>query len=416
MRSPLSVAACRPRRRARKKTDMPIIGLTDRGAQFPQIGTLRKGAAKPSDRQPGRDLDHFRFEGLDPDVQAEFAAVYGPEPRQVNVYLPFATVDENFVTWKEHWVKGGLKRRCDGQTCVMTQKPDGKYDHAPHECWCARQPESTPRESLCKPTGRLKVIIPELRRFAYVVALTGSIHDIIELHANLEAIEVSAGSLRGIPLVLRRVERSISMPDDRSGQRVRRNKWLLHIEAAPRWVDLKMAALEHAALSQVSAGRALPAPTLPALPAPVLADVQTGEVIEYGDDDQAPEPAEAAPAPRAEPKDGTATISGTVEGEPVLKFNKDGVLYINLTINGQPYLIKNAAPELQYIEAGDAVTVTAHPEIVKGKQYLVVDSLAGQKDADGMTPWEERAAEAEGAAVEDEPEGEMLTADLPAHL
>ena len=276
---------------------MPIVGLTDRGAQFPQIGMLRKGAAKPNDRQPGRDLDHFRFEGLDDQVQAEFAAVYGPEPRQVNVYLPFATVDENFITWKEHWVKGGLKRRCDGQTCAMIQKPDGKYDQTPHACWCAAQSGQARKEDLCKPTGRLKVIIPELRRFAYIVALTGSIHDIIELHANLEAIEVSAGSLRGIPLVLRRVERSISMPGD-NGQRVRRNKWLLHIEAAPRWVDLKMAALEHAALSQVNAGRTLPALELPALPAPVLADMQSGEVVEYGEDPvQQSEVIDAAPDP-----------------------------------------------------------------------------------------------------------------------
>ena len=48
---------------------MPIIGLTDRPASFPQIGILRKGAPKP-ERGPGRDLKHFRFDTDDTDAAA----------------------------------------------------------------------------------------------------------------------------------------------------------------------------------------------------------------------------------------------------------------------------------------------------------------------------------------------------------
>jgi len=55
---------------------MPIIGLTDRPASFPQIGILRKGA--PSEKKVnqqgkeyssfGRDLKHFRFDTDDADA------------------------------------------------------------------------------------------------------------------------------------------------------------------------------------------------------------------------------------------------------------------------------------------------------------------------------------------------------------
>ena len=69
---------------------MPIIGLTDRPASFPQIGILRKGAPKP-ERGPGRDLKHFRFDTDDTDAAGRFRTVYGNEPTSIHVFLPFAS-------------------------------------------------------------------------------------------------------------------------------------------------------------------------------------------------------------------------------------------------------------------------------------------------------------------------------------
>ena len=40
---------------------MPIVGLTDRGMAFPQIGDIRKGEPK-GENQPGKDLRWFRVE------------------------------------------------------------------------------------------------------------------------------------------------------------------------------------------------------------------------------------------------------------------------------------------------------------------------------------------------------------------
>jgi hypothetical protein len=218
---------------------MPIIGLTDRGAQFPRIGELRKGAPKPATgNKPGADLKHFRFTSTNQDVVQTFGNAYGNEPTAVKIFLPYATTDENFEAWIEEWGAGSLKWRGDGQNLVIWQTAHGTYSHEPKP-----QPEKGGKQ-----VGRLKVIIPELGRLAYVVALTTSTHDIMELHSNLTAYEAMAGGLQGIPFILSRVPRMVSTPGKNG--RVRREKWLLHIEAAPEWVQAQLATMQQSALPQ----------------------------------------------------------------------------------------------------------------------------------------------------------------------
>lgn len=219
-----------------RRLDMAIKGLTDRQGAFPQIAVLRKGGAKESEKKPGQDLTFFRFDCDDEAVTAAFAAVYGSEPREINVFLPYPTAEENFFTAKEEWRAGGLVHRCDGEMTMVRQNKDGTYNTDPAPC-----------PGGCKPVGRLKVVIPELKRLAYVVALTTSLHDIMTLQENLVAAEMIAGDLRGIPFILRRSPREVSTPAD-GGKRVRREKWLLSIEPAPAWVAAQLTAMQQAAL------------------------------------------------------------------------------------------------------------------------------------------------------------------------
>jgi hypothetical protein len=233
---------------------MPIKGLSDRQASFPQIGILRKGGAKTSDTKPGPDLDHFRLTTDDPSVAAAFVEAFGNEPKEIEVQVPYERTEQNFDSWNEEWVGGGLVRRCNGEHVVLHRRNDGSYSHDPIPCHgsnCA-----------CKPVGRLSVIIPKLQRLAYVVVLTTSKHDIMQLSAQLTALEMTAGSLRGIPLILRRTNRNISTPGA-NGKRVRREKSLLSIEAAPEWVQRMLAEQSR---------HALPGATFAALPAPDLID------------------------------------------------------------------------------------------------------------------------------------------------
>lgn len=216
---------------------MAIKGLTDRGPALPRIGTLRKGAPK-TQSGPGKDLEHFRFDTQDAEAGERFKQAYGAEPVAIRVFLPFSTTDENFEAWRESWTASSLQHRCDGETCVLWLQKDGTYSDDPKPC-----------PGGCKQVGRLNVIIPELKRWAFVTALTTSIHDIIEVHANLMSLESARGDLRGIPLILKRTPRKISTPRN-NGERARAEKWLLTIEAQPQWVELQLASQERAALNQ----------------------------------------------------------------------------------------------------------------------------------------------------------------------
>lgn len=218
---------------------MPIKGLTDQGASFPRIGELRKGAPKPAQgNRPGADLQYFRFTSHSRDALNVFRTAYGDEPDRINVLLPYAGVDENFEAWQEEWGAGSLKHRCDGEFVVLLQRGGQYRQPAPGEMKCPGG---------CKQVGRLKVIVPELGRLAYVVVLTTSVHDIIELHSNLTAYAALRGSLQGIPFILSRVPREISTPTN-DGGRTRRTKWLLHLEAAPEWVQAQLSVMQTEAL------------------------------------------------------------------------------------------------------------------------------------------------------------------------
>ena len=200
---------------------MPIKHLQlDRPAAFPCIGKLRKGGVKQIGKSGkevmGRDLDHFRFTTDDTDAATAFNAYYGAEPKAINVFLPYATTDENFAAWMEEYRAGGLVRRCDGETCVFSRDVKGNAVTSPTPC---------ARPCGCKQVGRLAVIVPELVRMAYVTVETHSVYDIIQLTENLQAAQAMRGDLRGIPFILSRREREISTPTDNGG-RARRKKSL----------------------------------------------------------------------------------------------------------------------------------------------------------------------------------------------
>ena len=226
---------------------MPIIGLTDKRPAPPQLGVLRKGAAK-SGNKPGADLEYFRFESSDQAAVERFHEIYGPEPRSIRIFVPFATTDENFEAWREEWSASSLKHRCDGQTMHRWLTDRGTYSSEPRPCPYAKLDN---REKGCKQVGRLYTIVRDLGRFSIVTVLTTSLHDISEIHRNLQALESLRGDLRGIPLVLRRSPRQISTPSGPNGGRARREKWLLSIEAEPQWVELQLTAQAQAALPHV---------------------------------------------------------------------------------------------------------------------------------------------------------------------
>ena len=242
---------------------MPIHGLTDRGLAFPEIGAIRKGRKETKTRKDGStyeqpiDLKYFK---VDFDVQEQITAdlfrqKYGPEPININIILPFNDIDACWSAFLEAYTAGRMVARSDGEkftylvdTKTGEIKVKGGLPFTPYNDGQIVGHDYQNKPVKCRPVGRLKVIIPELARAAYLTVMTTSVHDIANISAQLEAFKtLNGGRIAGIPLVLRRRPKMISTPGEK-GQRVRREKWLLSIEADPEWVKRMLSETKRLAL------------------------------------------------------------------------------------------------------------------------------------------------------------------------
>lgn len=286
---------------------MPIRGLTNQKPQFPQIGQLRKGEWD-KEKNMARDLDYFRFTSDIPEVVEKFHAFYGDEPRLINVFLPYPTTDENWEAWYEEYLASGLIHRCDGEFVTRYRDQNtGQYvDPPPNTLKCpyhSGEKERTKNRPGCQPQGRLQVVVREFKRFAYVMVMTSSKNDIINLDAQLRQLENINGSLTGIPMILMRRPERISTPKMKkegdqwvqTTDRQRRESWLLSLEASPEWAEMEM---EYQRLQAL--------PDVPQLEAPKEDGWQLVEGIvmppEEPKEEPQPQPVSEQPPPEEEPE------------------------------------------------------------------------------------------------------------------
>lgn len=278
---------------------MAIKGLSDRGMAFPEIGHIRKGAPKPEDgKRPGGDLTFFRveFDDRETEAAAKFLKCYGNEPREINILLPFDEIERMWDPFLEAYTAGRMVARSDGEKFIYLVNPktgeievkNGQpfkaYEEGKPIGYYTNQKTNKDEPIYCKPTGRLKVVIPELQRLAYLVVLTTSFHDIVNISSQLEALkQVNGGRLAGIPMVLRRRPKKISTPKA-DGTKARYAKWLISIEADPEWVKRMLVEVKNLAL---------PGNGLDLLPAGEVIDVNAKdepleETQDYEDEEDIP--------------------------------------------------------------------------------------------------------------------------------
>jgi hypothetical protein len=276
---------------------MSIKGLTDRGLAFPEIGQIRKGAEKNEKGYVGKDLTYFRVTFDEQEVKAAetFLRVYGPQPREINVLFPFDEIERVWDPWLEAYTAGRMVARADGEKYIYRVDPktgevlvkNGEPFTPYHEGEIVAEiinGNGNKEQIKCKATGRLKVVIPELQRLAYITVMTTSVYDIGNISAQLEAIkQVNGGRIVGIPLVLRRRPKKISIPKA-GGQRARLTKYMLSIEADPEWVKAKL--LEVKALALPGNGFALLPSTSEPHPEPQPEEHDHIEEGEFDDDEE----------------------------------------------------------------------------------------------------------------------------------
>ncbi len=248
-----------------------IKGLTDRGQAFPQIGNIRKGDKSGKNGAP-MDLKYFRveFDEREIDAIAKFTTTYPNNPTEINVFLPFNEIERCWDAWCEAYTAGRMVARSDGEyflylvdlaTGGLIVRDGVRTDNGQKEPHREVLGQAGKTAIKCKPVGRLKVLIPELRRLAYVVVHTTSVIDIRNLSEQLEAIkQINSGQIVGVPLVLKRRPKEISVPNP-DGTKRRLVKWMLSIEADPRWVEAKIAQLDRLALPDGGTRIALPSVT-----------------------------------------------------------------------------------------------------------------------------------------------------------
>ena len=258
---------------------MPIKGLTNRGEEFAQIGQIRKGELIPVKGKPGQtrptDLDYFRvvFDEEETQAAADFKAAYpDPKPQTLNIFFASDDIDTVWDSWLEAYTASRLVARSDGERFIylldyesgeVVVKDGNPYTPVSPGQAAGEEPvgyytnQKNQRIGIyLKPEGRLKVVIPELARFAYLIFITHSINDIVAIDSQLRGYKAtSRGKLAGIPFQLRRRKKNISKPmgEDKS-KRTRSPSWLVSIEPHPDWVRAKMLEMSAGAAPQLPDG------------------------------------------------------------------------------------------------------------------------------------------------------------------
>lgn len=251
---------------------MPISGIG--GVEFPKIGTIRKGDSKDSGPLNKRDLGPlFRviFNGTDErtiEAQERFIATYGSlRPDEIDAIFTVDSPEEGntWRFWLEAYDKGALVLQTDGNwiqyqrnrktglAVVRNGRDVETGDRVPYDGGPAYSYYSKKKKVnvpvFPKAHGYLRIIVPALRRLAYLELRTTSFWDCDNIDKNLHAIESTHGGLKGIPCIVRRRLTPVSKPLP-DGRRFFDDEWLVFVEAAPEWVDDKLAQLEAGAYSE----------------------------------------------------------------------------------------------------------------------------------------------------------------------
>lgn len=323
---------------------MAIKGITDQGAGFLQIGKLFKGDKKQKKTGQngdyeifGKELDYWRFESDIPIIKEAFDKAFPGKPRELPVYLPFTTKDENWQTCKEAYTSGAMQHRCDNEVCsVWLDVKTGTYKTTPIPCPTLAMTEAERKKHGCTNIGRLKVFIPALGELGFVTMETHAINDIVRLDAWLDGYaSMLATGLRNIPFSLYRYEEAISTPRD--GKRVRTNKWLVGLKPDSSWSQKYLTAQHQQMLAQSFTPLALAAGN------PLIEeDDDESEIIHEGI---------VEPPDEVKPFDFAAAKARFAKGVEVLKTEykvKANDIHDRLAVK-----LGGVVPEIELMEAGE---------------------------------------------------------------
>lgn len=291
---------------------MPIIGLTDRTPSFKEIGRLRLGIPKSQALVSGpKEIAHFRPD-FRPDAMsaaAVFTEIYGTTPTEIHIRLPFTDISRCWDAFYMVYNKTGLLGMADGQKWLYLRDQTGRLkvkdghvsladDDLPVDqygvpympfdknipVYSYTNAKGAEVAVYAKPEGRLKVLIPELKRAAFVTVITHSVYNVMKISeqlAGIEQVAKSAGlSLPLVPMILSRRKEVISVSIN--GKKALQEHYLLNIEIDPTWMEAQFKYLDTVMPGILTAPAMLNLPELPT-PAEVAEIDEPEQEIEPGD-------------------------------------------------------------------------------------------------------------------------------------
>lgn len=220
---------------------MPIVGLSPKRADIPRLGKIKKGDEKP-EKGPGKDLDYFRITSDRPDLESQLRDLYGEEPRELRVVIPYAQVQAVFDPWMKEYTTTGLKRQCDGVNQVLWLPEGGSEYRGIHRGDAPLPCLSEKKACKCQRNASLKVILPEvfaLGRCGYFDVVTSSKHDILHIQASLAYVYSLRGSLSGVPFIIRREAEEKSYPNQKGTRSIKEYN-LIKMEVDPQWMQRQL--------------------------------------------------------------------------------------------------------------------------------------------------------------------------------
>ena len=186
------------------KPVLPEVGKIKIGGK----GEVRKSRKGTEFRLPVK-FDHFLITHNRRSAEGDFIAnrdimeQLGPKPRELDIMLLYDDVDLNFpnsLSWYE-----GKTRRCfgDGERAQRLDPDTGELTEI--ECPCEHLESVNGKPPLCKPSGRLSVILPSVRGVGgSFVFRTHGWNSVSSIQHSLEFIQtLTGGILAGIPLKMK---------------------------------------------------------------------------------------------------------------------------------------------------------------------------------------------------------------------
>lgn len=270
------------------------------------------------------------------------------EPVELKIFFPFDDVNLVFPNFMQFWQASSLVCRGDGEQILYAIETstgrvkvrdgialndfiESREEIKAGQVMPCPGPDRNryPKCQNCKPNAMLIVLLRDVPRLAYWQISTTSIHNIVDLTKQLNMIKATIGHLTGterltgVPFILKRVKRTISVPKGKDSGRQRVEKWFIQLEIEPDWVMRMMTAQRRLAdpMARFALGPGTQQPTQPAIdiidPGQVAPKALSGfadppewepypaEDIDFEEEPEEPAPVaapEPVPAPATEPK------------------------------------------------------------------------------------------------------------------